>query len=58
MSDFKSAKLNTENLKFSGRKSDFRAWKDIIDLYMIGNPKEFPTDKSRGGTGPPRAVGF
>src|SRR5882762_9256426 len=47
MSDFKSAKLNTENLKFSGRKSDFRAWKDIIDLYMIGNPKEFPTDQIR-----------
>src|SRR6267143_2036631 len=47
MSDFKSAKLNTENLKFSGRKSDFRAWKDIIDLYMIGNPKEFPTNQIR-----------
>src|SRR5882762_1822636 len=26
MSDFKSVKLNTENLKFSGRKSDYRAW--------------------------------
>src|SRR5882762_467400 len=45
MSDFKSAKLNTENLKFSSHKSDFRAWKDVIDLYMIGNPKEFPTDQ-------------
>src|SRR5882762_4851897 len=45
MSDFKSVKLNTENLKFSGRKSDYRAWKDIIDLYMISNPKEFPTDQ-------------
>src|SRR6267143_613956 len=45
MSDFKSIRLNTENLKFSGRKSDYRAWKDIIDLYMIGNPKEFPTDQ-------------
>src|SRR5882762_2000619 len=47
MSDFKSVKLNTENLKFSDRKSDYRAWKDIIDLYMIGNPKEFPTDQIR-----------
>src|SRR6267378_552074 len=47
MSDFKSVKLNTENLKFSGRKSDYRAWKDVIDLYMIGNPKEFPTNQIR-----------
>src|SRR5882762_10299116 len=45
MSDFKSVKLNTENLKFSGCKADYRAWRDIIDLYMIGNPKEFPTDQ-------------
>src|SRR6267378_3443616 len=45
MSDFKSIRLNTENLKFSGHKSDYRAWKDVIDLYMIGNPKEFPTDQ-------------
>jgi len=45
MSDVKSVKLNTENLKFSGRKLDYRAWKDMIDLYMIGNPKEFPTDQ-------------
>ena len=45
MSDFKSVKLNTENLKFSGRKLDYRAWKDVIDLYMIGNPKEFPNDQ-------------
>jgi len=45
MSDFKSVRLNTENLKFSGCKSDYRAWKDVIDLYMIGNPKEFPTDQ-------------
>src|SRR6267143_1573718 len=47
MSDFKSVKLNTENLKFSGRKSDYQAWKDVIDLYMISNPKEFPTDQIR-----------
>src|SRR6267378_1507767 len=47
MSDAKSVKLNTENLKFSGRKLDYRAWKDVIDLYMIGNPKEFPTDQIR-----------
>jgi len=45
MSDFKLVKLNTENLKFSGHKSDYRAWKDVIDLYMIGNPREFPTDQ-------------
>src|SRR5882762_7798195 len=45
MSDFKSVRLNTENLKFSGRKSDYQAWKDVVDLYMIGNPKEFPTDQ-------------
>src|SRR6267378_1015372 len=47
MSDFKSVKLNTENLKFSGRKLDYRAWKDVINLYMIGHPKEFPTDQIR-----------
>src|SRR5882762_226601 len=45
MSNFKSVRLNTENLKFSGHKSDYRAWKDVINLYMIGNPKEFPTDQ-------------
>src|SRR6267378_6422949 len=45
MSDAKSVKLNTENLKFSGRKSDYQAWKDVVDLYMIGNPKEFPNDQ-------------
>jgi len=45
MSDAKSVKLNTENLKFSSHKSDYRAWKDVVDLYMIGNPKEFPNDQ-------------
>src|SRR6267143_3499337 len=45
MSDTKSVKLNTKNLKFSGRKSDYRAWKDVVDLYMIGNPKEFPNNQ-------------
>src|SRR5258707_1074588 len=32
-----STKLNTKNLEFTGRKAKFRAWKDTIDLYMIGN---------------------
>src|SRR6267143_4810533 len=45
MSDAKSVKLNTENLKFSGRKSDYQVWKDVVDLYMIGNHKEFPNDQ-------------
>jgi hypothetical protein len=39
-----STKLNTEGLKFSGTKADYRAWKDKIDLYMIGNPSQFPDD--------------
>ena len=43
----KSAKLNVENLKFSGKKVDFRAWKNRISLYMIGNKREFPDDVVR-----------
>src|SRR5882757_10602324 len=38
----KSAKLNTEHLKYSGRHADYRAWRNTIDLYMIGNSQEFP----------------
>src|SRR5882757_1921160 len=40
-----STKLNMKNLEFSGRKADFRAWKDVIELYMIGNPSQFPNDE-------------
>jgi len=40
MSDFKSAKLNTENLS-SLVANQTPSMEDIIDLYMIGNPKEF-----------------
>src|SRR5882757_1875181 len=42
-----STKLNTKNLEFSGRKADFRAWKDVIKLYMIGNPSQFPDDERK-----------
>src|SRR5882757_2313609 len=42
-----STKLNTKNLEFSGRKADFRAWKDVIELYMSGNPSQFPDDKRK-----------
>src|SRR5882757_9470000 len=42
-----STKLNTKNLEFSGRKADFRAWKDVIELYMIGNPSQFPDDERK-----------
>src|SRR5882757_295109 len=42
-----STKLNTKNLEFSGRKADFRAWKDVIKLYMIGNLPQFPDDKRK-----------
>src|SRR5882757_4373778 len=39
-----TTKLNTKNLEFNGKKADYRAWKDRIDLYMIGNPSQFPDD--------------
>src|SRR3979490_1883373 len=42
-----STKLNTKNLEFSGRKADFQAWKDVIELYMIGNPSQFPDDSRK-----------
>src|SRR3979490_322588 len=43
--NFKSVKLNTENLKFSGRKEDFKSWLAAIELFMIGNPNQFPDDQ-------------
>src|SRR5882757_4839462 len=42
-----STKLNTKNLEFSGRKADFQAWKDVIELYMISNPSQFPDDERK-----------
>src|SRR5882757_1100115 len=39
-----TTKLNTKNLEFNGKKADYRAWKDRIDLYMIGNPSQLPDD--------------
>src|SRR5258705_41320 len=42
-----STKLNTKNLEFTGKKAEFRAWKDTIDLYMIGNPSQFPSDQRK-----------
>jgi hypothetical protein len=43
----KSVKLNTGQLEFRGEKSRFRAWKEEVDLYMIGNPEQFTTDKKK-----------
>src|SRR5882757_5951978 len=39
-----TTKLNTKNLEFNGKKADYRAWRDRIDLYMIGNPSQLPDD--------------
>ena len=43
----KRAKLNTANLSFSGKKSEFRGWMDAITLHMIGNADQFPDDKAK-----------
>src|SRR3984885_12396179 len=43
----KSVKLNVGQLEFRGEKPRFRAWKEEVDLYMIGNPEQFPTDQKK-----------
>jgi hypothetical protein len=43
----KSVKINIENLKFLGHKSNFQEWKDMIDLYMIANPAQFANDQAK-----------
>src|SRR5882724_9443497 len=43
----KSAKLNIGELEFKGDKSKFREWKEHVDLYMIGNSEQFPTDEKK-----------
>ena len=47
MSGNGKVKINTDGLIFSGKKSDYRKWRNIVDLYIIGNSPSFNSEKKK-----------
>src|SRR3979490_1332599 len=47
MSGNGKVKINTDGLIFSGKKADYRKWRNIVDLYVIGNSSSFDSEKKK-----------